>query len=400
MDISIEDFDLLSGEVRALKSLCLKLRDTIEGGLISNNLHANAIQTNNIKDDVITGSKIIADAITAEHIQALAIDASKIAIGTITSSQIEEGTIAADRLKVGDITALQISSGSITAGLLKTGGQAFSHSMTFSSTDSDTVSWTSGSIKTADGTVYSIDAGDTGNMAARTYIYLDKGISETVLQTSTSYDAPLGDERIPIATAKNSTGNAVFQVFQGGGGVFISGGMIAAHTIGATQITAGTITASEIASNAITAAKINVSNLQSVSSTLGTVSVGTISGTRFRVGGGTNEDIYFEDSGIRFYDVGSNTVRFYKSGSSHFEISLSSNNIGLSTNGISMAFSNSSKTMSFSYHGTLNLPTLSSAPTGYQGDIAVEDSGSGDANETLHFYVNAHWLSCMDSSGW
>ena len=277
-----------------------------------------------IEITIITGNKIIADAITAEHIQALAIDASKIAIGTITSSQIEEGTIAADRLKVGDITALQISSGSITAGLLKTGGQAFSHSMTFSSTDSDTVSWTSGSIKTADGTVYSIDAGNTGNMAARTYIYLDKGISETVLQTSTSYDAPLGDERIPIATAKNSTGNAVFQVFQGGGGVFISGGMIAAHTIGATQITAGAITASEIASNAITAVKINVSNLQAVSSTLGTVSAGTISGTRFRVGGGTNEDIYFEDSGIRLYDYGSRFLKFYKSGYAVFTIGLMS----------------------------------------------------------------------------
>lgn len=231
MEVKREEFDELFGQVSALKALCINLRDLIEGRLSSNNLHANAVQTPNIKNG----------AIIADHIQALAIDATKIAIGTITSDQIKEGTIAADRLKVGDITALQISTGTITAGLLKTGGQAFSHNMVFSSTDADTVAWTAGTLKTADGTSYSIVAGNTGNMTARTYIYLDKGVSETVLQTSTSYDAPLGDERIPIATAEDGTGNAIFQVFAGGGGVFISGGMIAAHTITATQLWASYI---------------------------------------------------------------------------------------------------------------------------------------------------------------
>ena len=161
MEIKIEDFDLLVGEVRALKGMYINLRDIVEGGIISNNLHADAIKGNNIKDNVITGDKIIADTITAKHIQSLAIDASKIAVGTITSDQIKDGTIAADDIKSGTITALQISTGTITAGLLKTGGQAFSHNMTFSSTDADTVSWTSGTLKTADGTIYSIDAGNT-----------------------------------------------------------------------------------------------------------------------------------------------------------------------------------------------------------------------------------------------
>lgn len=380
MAISIEDFDLLSNEVRALKALCLRLRDTIEGGIISNNLHADAIQTNNIKDDSIIASKI----------KALSIDASKIAVGTITSDQIEEGTIAADRLKVGDITAIQIASGSITAGLLKTGGQAFSHSMEFSSTDADTVAWTSGTIKTADGTTYSIDAGNTGNMTARTYIYLDKSVSETVLQTSTSYDAPLGDERIPIATAKNGTGNAIFQVFQGGGGVFISGGMIAAHTIGATQIVAGTITATELTGT----------TLSVLAATLGTVHAGTIYGTRLKVGGGTNEDIYFEDSGIRLYDVGTNALRFYKSASYNlFDIALGTSSVTLIA-GTNLYISAGGMAFRFYNTGTLKFTPRASAPTGHEGDTAVEDSGSGDADETFHFYVNAHWLSCSDTSGW
>jgi hypothetical protein len=370
MAISIEDLDQLTGEVRALKSLCLELRDTVEGGIISNNLHADAIKTNNIKDGVITGDKIIADAITAEHIQALAIDASKIAVGTITSDQIEDGTISADKITTGTLTGLQISAGTITAGLLKTGGQAFSHNLTFSSTDLNTVSWTSGTIKTADETEYSIDAGNTGNMAARTYIYLDKGVSETVLQTSTSYDAPLGDEKIPIATAQNSTNNAIFTVFQGGGGVFISGNMIAAHTIAATQIVAGTITATEI----------TVASLASLSATIGTVSAGTISGTRFRIGGGTDEDLYFEDSGLRMYDYGTRHIRIYKSGYAGLDFCLASSTYSelSSTGRLSLKAANDFVVMTVSsqnYYcrsgGVFSMPNLGSNPSGVTGGICM-----------------------------
>ena len=386
--ITIEEFDELTGEVHALKALVINLRDLLEGGLATNNLHSNAIQTNNIKNDAITSNKIIADSITAEHIQALAIDASKIAVGTITADQIEDGTISADKILTGTLTALQISSGTITAGLLKTGGQAFSHNITFSSTDADTVAWTAGTLTTADGTDYSIDAGNTGNMTARTYIYLDKGVSETVLQTSTSYDAPLGDEKIPIATAEDSTNNAIFQVFAGGGGVFISGNMIAAHTIAAAQIVAGTITSTEI----------TVGSLAALSATLGTVSAGTISGTRFRVGGGTDEDIYFKDSNIRMYDYNttlSNAIIFAKTGLvSPFINLVSVACVFGAIGGSRIEFYADDKAIincvsnAFLFYptGQLNLPALTSDPTSNlaAGQLAI-------VNNVLRIYSGSAW---------
>ena len=376
MDVTIEQFDTLTQEVHSLRALCINLRDLIEGGISTNNLHANSIQTNNIKNDAITSNKIIAGAITANHIQALAIDASKIAVGTITSSQIKDGTVAADDIQSGTITALQISTGTITAGLLKTGGQAFSHNMVFSSTDADTVSWTAGTLKTADGTAYSIDAGNTGNMAARTYIYLDKSVSVTVLQVSTSYDAPLGDNRIPIATAQNGTGNAVFQVFAGGGGVFISGGMIAAHTITGTEITGNSLAA--------------------IRATLGSVTAGNIQGTRLQIGGGTDEDIYFEDSGIRMYDYGTNTIRIYKSGVGDFRVILNAGVLHLWTTADNLVLGPNGRYFTFRQTGQLQLPQLSAAPTSglVDGQLAVPTIG------LLHNYHHSAWYLVQTTVGW
>jgi len=395
--IKIEDLDLLAGEVRSLKGMFIQLRDLVEGSIASNNLHANAVRTNNIKDDAITANKIIADAITADKIQALAIDSSKIAVGTITSDQIEDGTIVADKIKAGTLTALQISTGTITAGLLKTGGQAFSHNLTFTSTDANTVSWTAGTIKTADETAYSIDAGNTGNMTARTYIYLDKSVSETVLQTSTSYDAPLGDNRIPIATAEDGTNNAIFTVFQGGGGVFISGGMIAAHTIGATQIIAGSITANEI----------TVSNLQSLSATIGIIHSGTIYGTRLKVGGGTNEDIYFEDSGVSMYDANNRLIVLAKTNYESLGLQLSSNAVivGGDVTCAQIKFFNTGQTQiwcqsnffNFYKTGTLQMPSLgATAPTAHTGDYAFKSISP----YKMQFYNGSGWEYALDGNGW
>ena len=67
----------------------------------------------------------------------------------------------------------------------------------------------------------------------------------------------------------------------------------------------------------INGGSIYCTNLAAINALLGTVHSGTIYGTRFRVGGGSNEDIYFEDSGIRMYDAGSHVIVFYKSGYRH-----------------------------------------------------------------------------------
>ena len=73
----------------------------------------------------------------------------------------------------------------------------------FSATDIDTVSWTAGTIKLSDGSTYSIVSGNTGNMAAITYIILDLAISSTVLQITTNYANAIGARRWVFCAALN-----------------------------------------------------------------------------------------------------------------------------------------------------------------------------------------------------
>src|SRR3990167_5349515 len=58
-----------------------------------------------------------------------------------------------------------------------------SHDLVFSVTDADTIAWAAGTIIFSNGRTFTISAGNTGNMVALTYIYLDPAVSSTVLQT-------------------------------------------------------------------------------------------------------------------------------------------------------------------------------------------------------------------------
>ena len=132
-----------------------------------------------------------------------------------------------------------------------------------------------GRVTLADGTAYNIDAGNTGNMAARNYIYLDKAVSTTVLQKTTTAATAVGTGKVLIATAINSTTEALWQVFNGSGGVQIGGGQIEQRSITASEIATGTLTANEIAANTITASQIAANTI-----TAGQIAAGTITTTQ------------------------------------------------------------------------------------------------------------------------
>lgn len=176
------------------------------------------------------------------------------------------------------------------------GIQGWTHDITFSVTDADTVSWGSGTITLVSGKTFSIAAGNTGNMTTTTYIYLDKGVSETVLQTTTTASTAVGANKILIAVAKNSTSQALFQVFGGKGGVkftgvdietsSITGTQIGSNTISAANIVANTITASEIAANTITANEIATGTI-----TANEISAGTITANEIAAGTITANEI-------------------------------------------------------------------------------------------------------------
>lgn len=82
------------------------------------------------------------------------------------------------------------------------------------------------------------------------------------------------------------------------------------------------------------------------------------------VGGGTNEDIYFEDSGIRLYDVGDVSMKFYKSAAyNSFIIALRDGYTAFITGATHFDFGTGGRHFNVWDSGALQLPSLTSDPT-------------------------------------
>jgi len=111
-------------------------------------------------------------------------------------------------LHVTNLTANQISANAVFTKFLGVGAMGFVSTLVWTATDYNTASWASGSIKFANGTIYSISAGNTGNIAAKTYVYLDTDTSATVLQTTTTYSSAIGDNKTLIAVVELGTSGA------------------------------------------------------------------------------------------------------------------------------------------------------------------------------------------------
>ena len=96
--------------------------------------------------------------------------------------------------------------------------------LVFTATDNDTVSWGTGTISFGDSSSLSIVAGNTGNITVPTYIFVDTGVSTTVLQTTTTASNAVGANRILVAIAEDSVSgtDATFLVFGGGAGKPVS----------------------------------------------------------------------------------------------------------------------------------------------------------------------------------
>ena len=131
-----------------------------------------------------------------------------------------------------------------------------------------------------------------------------------------------------------------------------------------------------------------------------------------KVGGGSNEDITFEDSGIRMYDHGSNVIAFDKTSYERLQFNIYGNavQVGGDTSCAHITFYNTgqtqiwciSKAFNFYKTGTLQLPVLgSTAPTAHAGDIAIQNSASGDTGNRMHYYSSTDgWQRLADTNGW
>lgn len=219
--------------------------------------------------------------------------------GAVTASSI---TITGGSISGVPISSIPNSSATDISLLEKT------HNIVFSVTDADTIAWSSGTIVLSNGRTFSISAGNTGNMSALTYIYLDPATSTTVLQTTTTYSTAMGANKTLMGTAQNHTVTASFIPY-GAGQPLIDGA-----NIGALSIVAGNIAASTI-----TAGKLSVSQLSAITADLGSITAGSItinSGVAsissagaavfksIQVGGSTVQ-YTLNDSGIYSYGDGS-----------------------------------------------------------------------------------------------
>src|SRR3990167_1306270 len=88
---------------------------------------------------------------------------TKAGLGTFSNIAITGGTVGASVV--------------VNIGAVNIAARGWTQTSAFSVTDADTVAWAAGTFTSADGTAYSIGGGNTGNMAAATYIYLDVAVS-------------------------------------------------------------------------------------------------------------------------------------------------------------------------------------------------------------------------------
>lgn len=147
--------------------------------------------------------------------------------------------------------------------------QGWTSTCIFSASDYRVVAWASGAITTAAGTAYSISAGNTGNMAATTYVYLDIAVSETVLQVTTTAATAIGAGKILIAVASpntDTTSKAQYQVFGGIGGVRIF----------VDQLSANSASTNEFISNSAQLANLVVTNAKIGSLAVSKLTAGAI----------------------------------------------------------------------------------------------------------------------------
>jgi len=157
----------------------------------------------------------------------------------------------------GSVIATTYLSGLVGLANTNVAAQGWTSTLVFSSTDYNTIAWAAGAFTTAGGTAYSIDAGNTGNMAATTYIYLDTAVSTTVLQTTTTAATANGSGKVLIAVAKpntDTTSDASVQVFGGTGGEILFVDNIAANSASTNEFVSNT---AQIANLIVTNAKIN-----------------------------------------------------------------------------------------------------------------------------------------------
>lgn len=134
--------------------------------------------------------------------------------------------------------------------------------ITFSSTDNNTAAWTTGTIYFANGTNSgTMDAGNTGNIAATTYVYYDRE-KLGALQTTTTVSYAAGLNKLLIAIVETGASGKDCKITP-------------------------TIAAGLTVTN-LTVANLDVDDLSAISANLGTITAGSMTGVDIAIGSGNS----------------------------------------------------------------------------------------------------------------
>lgn len=211
---------------------------------------------------IIGGSLDIPDTTTANSFH---VDSSgntwwgAAAIGSAVAKVLNTGAATFTNITItgvqagSDINGAYLTANSVASAAVNLALRGWTQTSVFSASDADTVAWTAGTFTASDGTAYSIGAGNTGNMSARTYIYLDIATSTTAYQVTTTATTAIGNGKCLIAVAENGTSIAEFQLFGGIGGIKLSVADLAADSTVTNEFVANT---ANISNAIITDAKI------------------------------------------------------------------------------------------------------------------------------------------------
>ena len=311
----------------------------------------------------------------------------------------------------GSLNASNLNSGIIPSNVLAKGEQPYNSNVSFSSSSYNSVSWTSGTVNFADGTSLSVNSGSIGALSNVVYyIYFDTSVGST-LQYSTSYGNCVGATRGLLAMVGGGSSNmksAYIQPFYSMG-LNINAGCIACNylsdiTANVGSLTAGTITGVKIQTS-LTATENGVvinssglagygggnktwtisnlgytapgSTLSAITSNLGAITVGTISGVTAYFG--TNGSVVCDTNGITIHDTTLNDPQVVFEAPNGTEDgfigglfdSNSNHNMILSSNGI----------MTVSAIGFMYLQS-----NGINGSIVM--SGTNGINMTNYLYIS------------
>jgi len=125
---------------------------------------------------------------------------------------------------------------------------------------------------------------------------------------------------------------------------------------------------------------------------------------KLHVGGlGTNDEIYFKDSGITLYDLGSTNIRFYKSATQYMDFDLGASVHGIyAKQPLNLASYSSpikiivdGRNFYFYSGGDFKLPSLTSSPTAHEGAIAYNS-----ADNRLCIFAGGQWKHFDMTVGW